>query len=392
MTFEPAPEVTILVPDLRAPTVGAAVRMRELLAPHAVEIVGPDFGGGVCALYRNAGPFVRVPTRRLYRWPEFAWESRKLDRAVCGRWVMAVKAYLNTVPVALRLQAQGRARAAVFLDEWDGATLEGLSTLRRVTRFLRHAAHPLDHVYHPFAERRIREASLVLSTTSDLQRRFGGHVIAMGIDTERFRPRPSEETASLREELGLAGKKVIGFGGVVRPHKGVELILEALARLQRPDAVLLVIGPITEHLKALMDDPRQAGRIRVAGAPLNDPEGINAAISARMPDYLDVADCVALPLADTALARSQMPIKVFEAMAMAKPIIASAVGDLPRVLGDAAWIVPSGDADALAAALARVFDNPDSARERGQRARLRCVERYSKTVCGAEIRRLMGLA
>ncbi|MCS6772440.1 MAG: hypothetical protein NZ740_10555, partial [Kiritimatiellae bacterium] len=62
---DPAPDVTILVPDLRAPTVGAAVRMRDLLAPAGVEIVGPDFGGGVCALYRNAGSFVCVPTRRL---------------------------------------------------------------------------------------------------------------------------------------------------------------------------------------------------------------------------------------------------------------------------------------------------------------------------------------
>lgn len=385
------PDVTILVPDLRSPTVGAAVRMRDLLAPARVEIVGPDFGGGVCALYRNAGPFVTAPTRRLYRWPDFAWESRKLDRAVRGRWVIAVKAYLNTVPVALRLQAKGRARAAVFLDEWDGATLAGLSFAERARRFARHALHPLDHVYHPFAERRIREASLVLSTTTDLQRRFGGHVIAMGVDTERFKPRAPEATAALRAELGLTGLKVIGFGGVVRPHKGVEWILEALARLDRSDVVLLVIGPITEHLRALMEDPRHRDRIRVAGAPLNDPDGVNARISARMPDYLDAADCVALPLTDSPLARSQMPIKVFEAMAMAKPIIASAVGDLPRVLGDAGWIVSPDSAEALAAALARVFDTPAAAREKGLLARARCVEHYSKAVCGHELRRLLGL-
>ncbi len=386
-----APDVTIMVPDLRAPTVGAAVRMRELLAPAQVEIVGPDFGGGVCALYRNAGPFVTVPTHRLYRWPDFAWESRKLDRAVRGRWVIAVKAYLNTVPVALRLQAKGRARAAVFLDEWDGATLAGLSFAERARRFVRHARYPLDHVYHPIAERRIPEAALVLSTTIDLQRRFGGHVIAMGVDTERFKPRATEMTAALRAELGLTGFKVIGFGGVVRPHKGVELILEALARLDRSNVVLLVIGPITDHLRALMDDPRHRDRIRVAGAPLNDPDGVNARISARMPDYLDLADCVALPLTDSPLARSQMPIKVFEAMAMGKPIIASAVGDLPRVLGDAGWIVPPDDAEALAEALARVFDAPADARERGLQARARCIERYSREVCGAEMRRLLGV-
>lgn len=384
-----APDVTILVPDLRSPTVGAAVRMRELLAPAKVEIVGPDFGGGVCAMYRNSGPFVTVPTRRLYRWPEFLWESRKLDRAVRGRWVVAFKAYLNTIPVALRMQARGRARAAVFLDEWDGATLSEMTRAERLLRFAQRAFYPLDDIYHSFVERRIREASLVLVTTTALQRRFGGYVIALGVDTDRFKPPDPEATAKLRAELGLAGRKIIGFGGVVRPHKGLETVLEALVQLNHADAVLLVIGPVTDHLKSLMDNPRYTRFIRVAGAPLNDREGVNARIHANMPDYLGLADCLAIPLNDTPLSRSQMPIKVFEAMAMGKPILASAVGDLPEVLADIAWLVPPNDPTAMARALDEIWSDPSRARDRGMRARERCVANYSLKIGGSRLRKLL---
>lgn len=383
------PAISILVPDLRSPTVGAAIRLRELLAPLAVEIVGPDFGGGVCSLYRAAGPFVTVPSRRLYRLPEFWWESRAIDRAIRGRVVVAVKAYMNTVPVALRLQAQGRARAVVFLDEWDGAVLEPLSRGERAARLLRHWWHPLEDVYYPRVERRIREASAVWSTTTALQRRFGGEVIAMGVDTDRFQPQPPAETAALRASLGLTNCRVIGFGGVVRPHKGVEQILDALALLGRRDVKLLVIGPVTEHLASLLAQERYRPFLAVAGAPMHDPKGINAEISRRMPAYLDVADLVVLPLVDNALAQSQMPIKVFEAMAMAKPIIASALADLPRVLEHCGWTVPPGDGPALAAAIAHALDRDGDARAMGERARARCLAHYSRAVCATRMRALV---
>ena len=384
-----SPHITILCPDLRSPSLGAAVRLRELLLPWAVDIVGPDFGGGVCSMYRHAGPFTVVPTNKLYRWPDFFWESKKLEAAVRGRVVIALKAYMNTVPVALRLQQAGQARAVVFLDEWDGAVLSELSGWQRITRLLRQAHHPLEDSYYPMVERKIREAATVLSTTTFLQKKFGGHVIAMGVDVSRFAPRPADVTVALRREMKLDGVRVIAFGGVVRPHKGVEQILEALVRLGRHDVVLLVIGPITEHLEFLMNQPAYQSLIRVAGAPMKDAEGINAAISQRMPDYLDLADLIVLPLIDNPLSRSQMPIKLFEAMTMAKPIIGSAVADLPRVLDGCGWSVPPGDGQKLAETIAYVLDHPDEAKTTGEAARAKCTNVYSRAVAGEKLKSIL---
>lgn len=384
------PDITVLCPDLRSPSVGIGVRLRDLLAPWAVEIVGPDFGGGVCSMYRNAGPFTVVPTRKLYRWPDFLWESKKIERAARGRVVIAVKAYMNTVPVALRLQRCGKAKAVTFLDEWDGSALAGLTAGQRVARLIREAHHPLDDSYYPFVEKQIPESALVLSTTHALRQRFGGEVVAMGVDTRRFRPQPLEQIARLRGELGLIGKKVVVFGGVVRPHKGVEDILEAIVGCGRKDVVLLVAGPMTDYLRSLCARERYRSSIVVAGAFLeNDPDGVNRAVNEKLPLYLDLADVMMLPLRDSPLAQSQMPIKIFEAMAMGKPIIATAIADLPRVLDGCGIITPPGDVQALTSSLNDLLDNPDKARRLGRDTRTLCERSYGYESAGTHLRGLI---
>jgi len=292
--------------------------------------------------------------------------------------------------VALRLQRRGAARAVAFLDEWDGSALAGLSAGQRVARMLRQAHLPLEDSYYPFVERQLAEISLVLSTTRALRERFGGEVIAMGVDMRRFCPQPSDLVDRLRVELGLSGKKVIVFGGVVRPHKGVEDMLEAIARCGRTDVVLVVAGPVTDHLEALRAQPRYRPLLVVAGAPLSDdPSGINRAVSERLPLYLDLADVMMLPLQDTPLAQSQMPIKIFEAMAMGKPVIATAVADLPRVLDGCGILVAAGDTAALASSLADILVDPVKASRLGRVARERCEQFYSREAAGAHLRGLI---
>src|SRR5205814_4850779 len=71
-----------------------------------------------------------------------------------------------------------------------------------------------------------------------------------------------------------------------------------------------------------------------------------------------------------------------ESMTAGVPVVATAAGALPEVLGDAASIVPVGDHEALAAALGRVIDDPDE-RARLVRAGSARVTRYSWAACAA---------
>jgi glycosyltransferase involved in cell wall biosynthesis len=109
-----------------------------------------------------------------------------------------------------------------------------------------------------------------------------------------------------------------------------------------------------------------------------------------MPNYLGLADLVVLPLNDDLLAQTQMPCKVFEAMAMAKPIIASAVSDLPLVLEGCGWTVPPDDAGRLARCIQWAFTHPEEAASQGQRARQKCMAQYSRQVVSSQLHAIIG--
>lgn len=101
------------------------------------------------------------------------------------------------------------------------------------------------------------------------------------------------------------------------------------------------------------------------------------AIHREMPLYLSAGDTLAVPLSDDLPARSQMPRKVFDAMAMGKPIVASAVADLPQVLEGCGYLTTAGNPGSVAEALRRIADNPAAAAAMGARAREKCVREYS---------------
>ncbi len=373
--------VSILIPDVSGYVIWAATGLARSLQPDvSVEIVGPDMGTGVNPMYKDCFDYKPVSTPRLYRWPDYIWESEKLARAVNGKIIIAVKAFMSTVPVALRLKRRFGKKVIVYLDEWDGALYAQRSGAGRLRCWLQHAHHPLEDCYTPWVEGMIPQADAVVSTSTFLQRRFGGQIVPLGVDTEVFKPQDPGGTSALRRSLGLEGCRLIVFAGVVRPHKGVERILDALAQIGNRDYRLVVVGPKTAHLESLMSDGVNKPYIYWAGIQPRE----------KVPPYLDLADAVVLPLEDTLLAQSQVPCKIFEAMAMAKPVIASAVSDLPAILEGCGRVVPSGDVKSLASAIEAVLSDEQKAREMGKLAREKCQRFYSQEQTGQQWRGLVG--
>jgi glycosyltransferase involved in cell wall biosynthesis len=148
------------------------------------------------------------------------------------------------------------------------------------------------------------------------------------------------------------------------------LILEALSRIGRPTYRLVIVGPINRHVRELLAHERYSKFI----------VALDSKPKEQMPRYLDLADAIVLPLSDNLLARSQMPCKVFEAMAMAKPVIGSAISDLPLVLEGCGKVVPPDDPDALANAIETVFADENASHQLGIKAREKCLREYSLSV------------
>ncbi|HMP90942.1 MAG TPA: glycosyltransferase [Kiritimatiellia bacterium] len=364
-------KISFLVPDINGPVLGpVTVLAGHLSGTYDVEIVGPDLGHGVCPMYRGAWNYRVISCPKIYRFPDYIWESRKLCRAIKGDITIAVKAVGDTVPLALWRRWRHGAKAMVYLDEWDGAIMAQKDPLERWRHRLRHMHHPLDESYYPSVERLIPRLDHVISTSTFLQKKFGGSIVPMGVDCSFFSPRPLDESSALKKSLGLDANKVIVFGGVVRPHKGIEELLGALASLNDPAVRFVIVGPINEHVQKLIANPAFAPLIVTLG-PKPRTE---------MPDYLSLADLVILPLNNSLLARSQVPCKVFEAMSMALPILTSDVSDMSLILDGCGWTTPHGDEAAMAASIRYILDHPAEAREKGRVAREKCKRNYSREV------------
>lgn len=163
-----------------------------------------------------------------------------------------------------------------------------------------------------------------------------------------FRRLPANEVASTLARLGVTHPYALVVG--MHPRKNVETVLQALAR-GPGDLGLVVVAPRRDParirvLEALAADAGLRGRVRLLPSVRRDELAAlyNGAFAAvYVPSYEGIG------------------IPPLEAMACACPVIASAAGSIPEVVGDAALQVPAGDADALARALAALAREPGRA-------------------------------
>jgi glycosyltransferase involved in cell wall biosynthesis len=170
----------------------------------------------------------------------------------------------------------------------------------------------------------------------------------------------AETTARLRAELELGGRTVVVMVSRIVALKGVREYLEAatMVRRHRPDIAFLLVGPIAgEGRQAVpLDEIRRAGAsVRYLG-PRSD-----------VPALLSAADMFVLPT----YYREGVPRVLLEAAALGLPLITT---DMPgcRDVVQHEWnglIVPPRSAPALADAVLRLADAPESRATMGARAR-----------------------
>ena len=206
-----------------------------------------------------------------------------------------------------------------------------------------------------------------------LKRRYGGVLVRHGPDEGVFDPSREAlaDRARLRGDLGLPASAPLAlFAGMPQPHKGFELLVEALARDACSRWELVLAGP-EDHSDFARACEVLGKRCHRLGLLPQD----------RMPQLLSVVDVVPVPQRAMAFAESQMLAKALEAMAMARPIIASRVGDLPELVGDGerGWLFTPGDVSSLSAAFVET-DVPTVVNERGRAARAWFLEEASRSV------------
>jgi glycosyltransferase involved in cell wall biosynthesis len=356
--------IALLCPNASSNSLVRTYPIAKVLArKHRLQVLGFRFGDGIFPPYRDEFDY---ETRLARGMPAFVRQVQELASRVEADAIYAFKALPSSVWVGLL--ARQRLGAPLFLDleDWEAGWYYDVPTADAIKHLL-HVERPNGLLWTWLTERLVRRCDDVFVVSRFLQRRFGGTLLVHGADTSQFDP-TRWDMAEARRRLGLGDGRYVVFTGAPMPNKGLGDLLEAVAALGDRALKVLVVGSFAH-------DP--AYRDRLLSAHGDRLIIVGPQPHAEMPLYLAAADLVALPQQVCRVTVAQVPGKVFEAMAMARPILATAVGDLTEILDGCGVVVPPGSPDALLDGLARILHSPDEARALGENARRRCEERYS---------------
>ncbi|MCP4572453.1 MAG: glycosyltransferase [bacterium] len=181
-------------------------------------------------------------------------------------------------------------------------------------------------------------------------------VVPNGFDTSAFRPDRAAGADLRRAWLGEAAGPVVGLVGRLDPRKGLDVFLAAVAlvRARLPEARFVIVGGgSTMALERLR---RQVADLGVADAVV---------LAGEQSDMVAVYG--ALDLLVSASTSEGLSNVLGEALACGVPCVATDVGDSALVVDDPARIVPSGDPEALAAAVTRHLTEPPLLPDEGLR-------------------------
>jgi glycosyltransferase involved in cell wall biosynthesis len=190
------------------------------------------------------------------------------------------------------------------------------------------------------------------------------------VDTDAFRPGPDDAGIRARHGIDPDAPVALFAGALDRAHhfKRLDLVIDALAKVQARDLVLLVVGG-GELLEEYRERARTAGvrdRVRFAGAQPH----------AQLPEFMRAADLLVLATEPP----ESFGLVLVEAMATGLPVIATDIPGVRTIVrdGENGLLVPRDDVSALADALDRIATLPAAERERlGAQGRADCEQIYA---------------
>lgn len=236
-----------------------------------------------------------------------------------------------------------------------------IGALRRVAAHLYRRSHLIVTVGQGYK----RQINRLYGTALDKM-----EVVPNGIDPQLFQPGPRRN--AIRDEYGWGDKFVLLYLGTLGMAHRLEVVLEAADTLRDdPDTLFVLVGEGARKnpLRDLATDLR-----------LPNVQFIGQQPKERVPLFYSASDVGLVTLRDTPLFQEVLPSKIFEILAMERPILLS-VGGQARELVESSGggvYVPPGDSAALVAAIRSLQERSSALREMGRLGRKFVLEHYDR--------------
>ena len=169
---------------------------------------------------------------------------------------------------------------------------------------------------------------------------------------------------------------VISYIGGFGPHRGIDTAIKAMSKVveEIPDAKLLLVGGKASkeyegYLRKLCKDLKIENNVEFTGwVDFN-----------LVPSYISLSDVCLVPHLASGHTNTTIPHKLFQYMAMEKPVIVTDCKPLKRIVEECKCgiVVPSGDYNKMAEAIIMLYQNKEYARKLGKNGRRAVEEKYN---------------
>ncbi len=209
-------------------------------------------------------------------------------------------------------------------------------------------------------------------------------IVPPGVNHEVFSPVDAQGRSAARRHLGISASRVVLFAGRLQPLKGASLAIHALAELEDPRAMLLLVGgpsgPDGAHevlrLHELVAELGVERQVRFVAPQPHDQLAV----------YYRAADVCIVPSRTESFG-----LVALEAAACGTPVVAASVGGLRSLVDDGVtgFLVEGREPADYAVPLRKLLQDDAFAREMGTAAEL-ASRRYAWSIAAARLRRLYG--
>ena len=214
---------------------------------------------------------------------------------------------------------------------------------------------------------------------------FERYMLEMGVDSDKitvikngasldFYDHTQSDDAGLRDELGLQGKFIAAYFGTHGMAHHLETVLEAADSLKNNDRIVFL----------LVGDGAERSRLehQLVSMKLKNVLMLGLQPKAKMPAFWAMCDASLVLLRRTDLFKTVIPSKIFEAMAMAKPIIIGVEGESREIIeaAGAGIAIEPEDAGALASAVTALAEDSTACESYGRNGKSYVHEYFDRKV------------
>lgn len=258
--------------------------------------------------------------------------------------------------------------------DWFG---RGGSVEERPSRLVRFILRPVETFFEEHFRTQADGTTVICSLLRDKALALGVNQATIlsfpnGSDIKRLKPIPQ---AAARQQAGLPAQAfILGYLGRIF-QRDAELMAKAFDQVHAhiPKARLLIAGDCPADFRGLVQDPSaviQTGRL--------DDEQLNI--------YLASCDILWLPMSDSNANRGRLPLKLTDYLAIGRPVVATAVGDVPAIFQEGSiGLLSPAEPEAFAAATLRLYQGEQLREDMGRQARRLAEERFDWAILTSQL-------